>query len=73
MEVCQEKLKRNEDIFMSQEKFVVQNVRSVTSPADKSIVTYFIWVDFNDLDDVLSYPNERKIAWLYARKLNRQA
>ncbi|WP_404801570.1 NUDIX domain-containing protein [Bifidobacterium platyrrhinorum] len=32
-----------------------------------------IWVDFKDLDDVLSYPNERKIAWLYARKLNRQA
>ena len=31
-----------------------------------------IWVDFADLDDVLSYPNERKIAWLYARKLNRQ-
>ena len=31
------------------------------------------WVDFADLDDVLSYPNERKIAWLYARKLNRQA
>lgn len=28
-----------------------------------------IWVDFDDLDDVLSYPNERKIAWLYARKL----
>jgi len=51
MEVCQEKLKRNEDIFMSQEKFVVQNVRSVTSPADKSIVTYFIWVDFNDLPE----------------------
>ena len=32
-----------------------------------------IWVAFADLDDVLSYPNERKIAWLYARKLNRQA
>ena len=32
-----------------------------------------IWVDFTDLDSVLSYPNERKIAWLYARKLNRQA
>ncbi|NEG69971.1 NUDIX hydrolase [Bifidobacterium sp. BRDM6] len=32
-----------------------------------------IWVDFGDLDSVLSYPNERKIAWLYARKLNRQA
>lgn len=32
-----------------------------------------IWVDFKDLDDVLSYPNERKIAWLYSRKLNRQA
>lgn len=31
-----------------------------------------IWVDFDDLDDVLSYPNERKIAWLYARKRNRQ-
>lgn len=31
-----------------------------------------IWVDFDDLDDVLSYPNERKIAWLYARKLDRQ-
>ena len=27
---------------------------------------------FDDLDDVLSYPNERKIAWLYARKRNRQ-
>lgn len=32
-----------------------------------------IWVRFEDLDGVLSYPNERKIAWLYARKLNRQA
>ena len=32
-----------------------------------------IWVDFEDLDGVLSYPNERKIAWLYARKMNRQA
>ncbi|KFI67801.1 Phosphohydrolase (MutT/nudix family protein) [Bifidobacterium magnum] len=32
-----------------------------------------IWVKFEDLDDVLSYPNERKIAWLYARKRNRQA
>lgn len=32
-----------------------------------------IWVSFEDLDDVLSYPNERKIAWLYAKKLNRQA
>ena len=31
-----------------------------------------IWVDFDDLDDVLGYPNERKIAWLYARKRNRQ-
>ena len=31
-----------------------------------------IWVDFDDLDDVLSYPNERKIAWLYAKKRNRQ-
>lgn len=27
-----------------------------------------IWVDFDDLNDVLSYPNERRIAWLYARK-----
>lgn len=32
-----------------------------------------IWVKFEDLDNVLSYPNERKIAWLYARKMNRQA
>lgn len=32
-----------------------------------------IWVRFEDLEDVLSYPNERKIAWLYAKKLNRQA
>lgn len=30
-----------------------------------------IWVRFTDLDDVLSYPNERKIVWLYARRLNR--
>ncbi|KAA8830093.1 MULTISPECIES: NUDIX hydrolase [Bifidobacterium] len=27
-----------------------------------------IWVRFDDLSDVLSYPNERRIAWLYARK-----
>lgn len=27
-----------------------------------------IWVRFDDLDDVLSYPNERRIAWLYSRK-----
>ena len=31
-----------------------------------------IWVKFSDLDDVLSYPNERKIAWLYARKIKKQ-
>ena len=31
-----------------------------------------IWVDFDDLDHVLSYPNERKIPWLYAKKRNRQ-
>lgn len=30
-----------------------------------------IWVDFEDLTDVLSYPNERKIVWLYTRKMNR--
>lgn len=30
-----------------------------------------IWVKFEDLDNVLSYPNERKIAWLYARKLQK--
>jgi 8-oxo-dGTP pyrophosphatase MutT (NUDIX family) len=31
-----------------------------------------IWIDFDDLDSVLSYPNERKIAWLYARKHKKQ-
>ena len=31
------------------------------------------WVAFNELDSILSYPNERKIAWLYSRKMNRQA
>jgi mutator protein MutT len=31
-----------------------------------------IWVSFNDLESVLSYPNERKIAWLWARKQNRR-
>ncbi|PLS31019.1 MutT/NUDIX family protein [Bifidobacterium margollesii] len=30
-----------------------------------------IWVRFDDLNDVLSYPNERRIAWLYARKHKR--
>lgn len=29
------------------------------------------WVDFDDLASVLSYPNERRIAWLYARKHRR--
>ena len=32
-----------------------------------------IWVDFDDLDDVLSYTTERKIAWLYARNRPRPA
>ena len=27
-----------------------------------------IWVRFDDLDGVLRYPNERRIAWLYSRK-----
>ncbi|MBF1677326.1 MAG: NUDIX hydrolase [Scardovia wiggsiae] len=27
-----------------------------------------IWVDFDDLADILSYPNERRIVWLYSRK-----
>ena len=31
------------------------------------------WVAFNELGSILSYPNERKIAWLYSKKLNRQA
>ncbi|MFD0704523.1 NUDIX hydrolase [Alloscardovia venturai] len=26
------------------------------------------WVKFDDLPDVLSYPNERRIVWLYAKK-----
>ncbi|MFT8356556.1 MAG: NUDIX hydrolase [Bifidobacterium aquikefiri] len=30
------------------------------------------WVSFNDLESVLSYPNERKIVWLYAKKLKKQ-
>lgn len=29
------------------------------------------WVRFEDLTSVLSYPNERKIVWLYARKYRR--
>lgn len=31
------------------------------------------WVDFSELNNILSYPNERKIAWLYARKSNRRS
>ncbi|WP_201737249.1 NUDIX hydrolase [Bifidobacterium aemilianum] len=31
------------------------------------------WVDFDDLDQVLSYPNERKIVWLYTKKKDEQA
>ena len=31
-----------------------------------------IWVDFKNLNDILSYPNERKIAWMYAKKANRR-
>ncbi|KFI45860.1 ADP-ribose pyrophosphatase YjhB, NUDIX family [Bifidobacterium bohemicum] len=31
-----------------------------------------IWVNFDDLESVLSYPNERKIAWLWARKQNKR-
>lgn len=30
------------------------------------------WVPFDDLTSVLSYPNERRIVWLYARKYRRQ-
>lgn len=31
------------------------------------------WVNFDDLTSVLSYPNERRIAWLYARKYRKQS
>lgn len=31
-----------------------------------------MWVDFDKLGNVLSYPNERRIAWLYARKHNKK-
>ncbi len=31
-----------------------------------------IWVKFDDLCDVLSYPNERRIVWLYARKYKKK-
>jgi mutator protein MutT len=30
------------------------------------------WVSFDQLNSVLSYPNERRIAWLYSRKYHRQ-
>lgn len=30
------------------------------------------WVDFDQLSSVLSYPNERRIVWLYSRKYHRQ-
>lgn len=30
------------------------------------------WVPFDDLASVLSYPNERRIVWLYARKYRHQ-
>ena len=32
-----------------------------------------IWVNFKELNSVLSYPNERKIAWLYAKKAHRRS
>jgi mutator protein MutT len=30
------------------------------------------WVKFDELNNVLSYPNERRIVWLYSRKYHRQ-
>lgn len=30
------------------------------------------WVKFDELNTVLSYPNERRIVWLYSRKYHRQ-
>jgi mutator protein MutT len=30
------------------------------------------WVSFDNLNSVLSYPNERRIVWLYSRKYHRQ-
>ncbi len=32
-----------------------------------------IWVNFNELNAILSYPNERKVAWLYAKKAHRRS
>ncbi len=32
-----------------------------------------IWVNFKELNAILSYPNERKIAWLYAKKAHRRS
>lgn len=31
-----------------------------------------IWVNFKELNAILSYPNERKVAWLYSRKAHRR-
>ncbi|MDU6641056.1 MAG: NUDIX hydrolase [Alloscardovia omnicolens] len=31
------------------------------------------WVKFDDLTDVLSYPNERRIVWLYAKKHRKES
>ena len=32
-----------------------------------------IWVSFKELNAILSYPNERKVAWLYAKKAHRRS
>jgi mutator protein MutT len=32
-----------------------------------------IWVRFDDLQNTLSYPNERRIVWLYSRKFGSQS
>ncbi|WKK69966.1 AIPR family protein [Brochothrix thermosphacta] len=57
---------------MATKKFKVQAVRTITSPSNKTITTYYVWVDFRDLPTDFSLevnPRKPKMNTAVAKQL----
>lgn len=67
------KLKTNlEVIIMAKNRFKVNSVRTVKSPSNPSITTYYVWVDFQDLPSDISLdvnPRKPKMTTSVAKQL----
>ncbi|AYM01498.1 AIPR family protein [Levilactobacillus yiduensis] len=59
---------------MTTEKFKVKSVRTVKSPSNPSVTTYYVWVNFKDLPDNISLdvnPRKPKMTTAVAKQLIR--